>query len=707
MKLFLTLLLILFSSQAYAGTYCVSTSGNDANTGIASGSGSGCAKCESGGDAQAWQTVSKVGTSAATLNAGDFICFKKGDTFNMAAALNPPENGTIGNLVTLTGSGTAGNWTSEENDVWSITLTDIQIPWRMTLDATEYEPAYEVKDIDSTNRWHVRPTSASMSTWKLYLYATSNPASFYSTIQYRDTTNHVTYSSYGTGAKPILNCINNITGWDTAGNWTDTGGNVWTFSLATNPVRVNINDTEYPAAEASGTYTISSTYRWRWSSSVLYVYSVGNPATTYTSIKGRGDCSAMINGSNEAYQIWDGLDIRGGSVSCFQNRGGQNMILQNMSLGYGGYGYIATAGAASTYNKNKNNILRNNVLDHQQNFADGVGYDDISGVREGIAHRESEENVWIYGNLIEQYDHGGIHMEAYSDPTNFPDGIKNVWIFGNEIDGSANYDMRYFSTLGADDRLRDVEIYYNYMHGGWTQSKLDGGGTEFGSIHVHDNIFADMQNPAYNTASQGVSMAIIYICLSSSWDSQNTLLENNVFINSEEPFIVMDQQSSSSCIKNGHVIRNNIFINGGTNVVAAGYENTMMMIDTGANVGANTYQNNIFYNDSGVTKIGYGGNLWNGSVYTVNEFNALNGNDGNTISGNILGNPLLTDYASGDYHISHLSSAFGAGLTTTRITDYYGNTIPKGTTDAGVHEADLYYETILSGVTIRGAKINP
>lgn len=86
--LFLLLLLPIFS---HATIYYVSNAGSNGANGLTPGT--------------AWQTVSKVQSSMASFNAGDFIRFNRGDTF--AGILSVTRNGSSGAPITFGAYGAA------------------------------------------------------------------------------------------------------------------------------------------------------------------------------------------------------------------------------------------------------------------------------------------------------------------------------------------------------------------------------------------------------------------------------------------------------------------------------------------------------------------------------------------------------------------------------------------------------------------------
>ena len=120
-----------------------------------------------------------------------------------------------------------------------------------------------------------------------------------------------------------------------------------------------------------------------------------------------------------------------------------------------------------------------------------------------------------------------------------------------------------------------------------------------------------------------------------------------------------------------HLIRNNIIYETGQDpddgryAVGTGIE--LYDPDT-TGVGGNTFQNNLFYNSLSDTNFVFVRDST--AHYSVSEFNALNGVDTNSISGNIFGDPLFTDLANGDYPPPQGSPAIDAALDLGYALDY-------------------------------------
>jgi len=176
---------------ASPGTYYMRADGElESKTG-ADGPGNDASKC-----------MDIAAHSGDTFAAGDVIkCCDDGGNFGRlilpsagsegSPILYEPESGDSPIFTTrgiVSGSGTAENWTEDGSNVWYI--SSAFDPLRIWLDSTEYLRAESSKsDITSTKRWYWDD-----DTDRLYVYATENPASFYSTIEATEITSGTQYT---------------------------------------------------------------------------------------------------------------------------------------------------------------------------------------------------------------------------------------------------------------------------------------------------------------------------------------------------------------------------------------------------------------------------------------------------------------------------------------------------------------------------------
>jgi len=185
MKRIIILLLLAFSVVANATTYYVKNGGNDGAAGTS--------------DATAWASLEKVRTS--TFSAGDVILFRRGDTFR--GWIRFPSSGTSGNHIVIDAYGTGakpkilnskdlsatGDWTLHSGNIWKSTATagsysgydgggyDIgNLFFNGNTDWGRKEKYYA--DCNVQGDFYFNKTDN-----LIYIYSTSNPASYYTNIE--------------------------------------------------------------------------------------------------------------------------------------------------------------------------------------------------------------------------------------------------------------------------------------------------------------------------------------------------------------------------------------------------------------------------------------------------------------------------------------------------------------------------------------------
>ncbi len=115
----LVYILIIFSGNARAVNYYISSAGNDSNDGLS--------------QATPWLSITKVNSMMNTFNPGDQILFRKGDTFfgtilvtRSGAAGNEIVFGSYGtgNLPVISGKKAVTGWTVYSGNIYKATVTD-------------------------------------------------------------------------------------------------------------------------------------------------------------------------------------------------------------------------------------------------------------------------------------------------------------------------------------------------------------------------------------------------------------------------------------------------------------------------------------------------------------------------------------------------------------------------------------------------------
>lgn len=168
------ILVFLITNLLMSATYYVDAlNGNDSNSGLS--------------ESLAWRTISKV--NSMKFVAGDRILFNRGQKWNQNLLIQ--NSGSAGRRINygsfgtgnkpiittrgpLSGWRTSTNWTSTGTNIWRISVSANYM--RMFFNGTEYKQAKSSTEVNSTDRFY-RTSST------IYVYATSNPASYYTSIE--------------------------------------------------------------------------------------------------------------------------------------------------------------------------------------------------------------------------------------------------------------------------------------------------------------------------------------------------------------------------------------------------------------------------------------------------------------------------------------------------------------------------------------------
>ena len=117
-KLGILILFLISTLPSFSTNYYISSAGSDINSGTSQNA--------------PWQTISKLNTSWASINPGDSILFRRGDTFT--GPILPGKSGTVsskivigsygsGNYPIITGLTSLTSWTNSTSGVWYSTVS--------------------------------------------------------------------------------------------------------------------------------------------------------------------------------------------------------------------------------------------------------------------------------------------------------------------------------------------------------------------------------------------------------------------------------------------------------------------------------------------------------------------------------------------------------------------------------------------------------
>jgi hypothetical protein len=206
------------------------------------------------------------------------------------------------------------------------------------------------------------------------------------------------YSAYGSGAKPIL--LGSISANNTS-DWNDLGGNIWSNNNASFTVDVGnlifADGTCGIKVATSAELNAQGEFWYSFTGDSIAIYSVGNPATVYTTIECALKRNVIVAHYND-YTTYENLDIRytgGHGISGYDNN---YITIQYCDFSYIGGGdlyedYTVRYGnAIEFYASAQHCIVRYNKIN--QCFDTGI-------TAQGWEEGQIMKDIRIYYNIIE------------------------------------------------------------------------------------------------------------------------------------------------------------------------------------------------------------------------------------------------------------------------------------------------------------------
>jgi len=477
--------------------------------------------------------------------------------------------------------------------------------------------------------------------------------------------NPITFGAYGLGNKPIITARDDIRNWTISGNWTKAAINVWCIDKAFDPHRVWLDGTEYQESETKA--KINATNRWWYDSAshALYVYATTNPVSTYSSIEAAWADVAKGNATiieNKSYLTFQNLDLRGGTWTMFlypASSNVTNITIDSCTIAIdagqvGIYGKSESGSYEVNYVEIKNCTISSEIpfsYDWFQTYSDGI----VLGT--GC-------NYWkIHDNTIKDWMHALIAISCLdADRTS-----SNNEVYDNYMTLSDNITYcRAFSIEGTiDGTCQYNKFYNNYIKKLKCRSQIGGDHNEV-YYNVFDTMVYDVDVGGWTGMAQAISVADYGINI-----SQYNKIYNNIIYNTDEPgIVVMENTSGGREVKNNEII-NNIIISCG-NDSDVGHDDICLWIE--GEVGGNTFKNNLMYK-SGITNV----LNYRGTDMTMAEFNNENGSNYDTIEDNLQSDPKFVDISIHNFQLKRDSPCKDAGLDVGLSRDYSGASVPQGT----------------------------
>ena len=377
---------------------------------------------------------------------------------------------------------------------------------------------------------------------------------------------------------------------------------------------------------------VNSTLKWYCSGTALWVYATSNPATFYSNIE-RGDAygaSCLI--SSKSYLTFNNLDFRGGAWSEVSLTDCSYIIFDGCTIGlYASGSGLDARGSSHCEVKNCTFDTGDRNMDAWQaeNEEDGL-------------HLHNGCNNWnIHNNIFKEWGHCCLLLWG-DDPGNM---VTDINIYDNYFTDEYTDYGSAFTINGFTGSMSRVYIYRNYMYHMSTNNQF----VTDGELLFYDNIIDGTGVGKINYKENPVGYGI---AVNAYGEEQGIgqKFYNNTIVNCKDGGIILINHAYELYIYNNEFV-NNIIANNGV-------DQSGQQIWIGANsptygyfVLQNTFKNNLIYSSITANTIYYGHSPTypSGTTYTVAQFNAANGTQGDVISDNIVGNPLFV--SSSDFHL--------------------------------------------------------
>ena len=470
----------------------------------------------------------------------------------------------------------------------------------------------------------------------------------------------IVIGSYGEGNLPIITGVNNYNGWEYTNTWTLVENNIWSREQTDNPQRMWIDSIEVLRNELIDSLD-GTRYMWAWENSKLFVYSDGNPATTFNLMEVNVFLDVVRIDSKYSI-IFQDIEIQGGYGFALAILGCSNIVIENCSIG----SYSRQGIQICDYNGISSTFVEidNCVLDSKFNFSYGKN----KGIDDGIQMTRGANNCIVKNSIIKDFGHAGIYLKALNSSDN---GVYDNKIFGNYITGENVTYQRGIGTDGYEDKCRDNEFFYNVIKNTTVRNQINGNNN-----WIHHNIIDGIKNSlvkSYATA-QGFDLQ----CYGTDLVCHDNRIDNNLIMNCDEAGIYFRGNGNA---KNNNFVRNNIILNCGINS-KAGYDKIGIVIENSNSIETNYFYNNsVFNGDESLPVV-----FLRGNYITIAQFN------GQTVTtdvalNNIQKGPLFETFDSSLYLLAENSPCIDKGIDVGLDFDYYGNEIYFGNApDIGIHE---------------------
>ena len=294
--------------------------------------------------------------------------------------------------------------------------------------------------------------------------------------------NPITFSSYGSGANPLISASDLI-----VNGWSADGGNRWKSSVSTQPNIVYINGAR--GTRVSSASAVTSANTWYWGSNTLYVYSPanGDPSKYYTAPGIEAGSRQIAIDCNDRTDITiDGFTLRDGNATNF-NAGivrvgtsvSLNVTIKNCLIERGRSVGVEAGGSS----KASNLLIDNCTIQNNGSFA--------------VLYNNDQDNARLLNSQI--LSNGWGSKEDNQQTSNIQGNLCGVEIgFCNIYNGAPG--VAY-----ADDQCHGIYVSSPGTGFAYIHDNTISGNTNGAAIKVRQNCYI-INNVIYNNRLEGVEL---------------------------------------------------------------------------------------------------------------------------------------------------------------------------------------------------------
>jgi parallel beta-helix repeat protein len=501
MKILLFLFFILIISSSYATNYYFSTtSGNDDRT-----------PSEAKNSSTPWKTIDKLNSFFSSLQPGDSVLFKRGETFygsirvNKSGASNAPifigayskgNRPVITSLVTLT------NWVAKGNGIWESNNSSLGSTVNMVLLNGVEQEMGRYPNSDAPDNGYL--------TFESHINKTSI------------TDNQFTSAINWAGAELVIRSRR----WVLDRNiiTSNSGG---TISYIGSSIYEPYDNYGYFIENSIKTLDKFGEWYYNPSTEKLSIYfGTNNPLSYVVEATTKNN---LVSSANYSNIVFDNLAIKGGNGTGFSIKNGTNITIQNCDILFSGQDGVVVNG-------HTNFKIENCTIKNSNNNGIKFGYN----VNNSIIRNNKILNTALITGLISTGDANGLALYANGDNNN---------IEYNEIRNTGH--------IGISFKGNNVTVKNNFVDS-FCLTKDDGSGiysytdyVAYKGSKIIGNIVMNGIGAVAGTGNSLYSTAGIYL----DHNTSNLEIENNTLINCRDYGIYL-HNSSNMTIKNNTLYSN-------------------------------------------------------------------------------------------------------------------------------------------------------